>query len=130
METDLTDVEAAQALGKHRRTLQRWCTAGKLPGAYKAGRSWRIPRRALREKGLGEALISDDLEREVRAATLLCEAVRLELEGLKGQVRPVFGAPPVDGRNWPRIARELEGLEAGLSGLADLAGRVPRRAGQ
>ena len=37
----------AQALGKSVRTIQRWCQAGKLPGSYHAGRSWRIPRSAL-----------------------------------------------------------------------------------
>jgi excisionase family DNA binding protein len=40
---DLSDSEVAQALNKSVRTVQRWCLAGRLSGAYKAGRSWRIP---------------------------------------------------------------------------------------
>lgn len=43
----LTDAEAAAELRKHPRTIRRWCQAGRLPGAFKAGRSWRIPRSAL-----------------------------------------------------------------------------------
>jgi len=44
---DLTDREVARALRKSLRTVQRYCAKGALPGAYKAGRSWRIPRAAL-----------------------------------------------------------------------------------
>jgi excisionase family DNA binding protein len=44
---DLSDREVARVLRKSVRTIQRWCQAGKLPGAYHAGRSWRIPRSAL-----------------------------------------------------------------------------------
>lgn len=25
------------------RTLQEWCKAGKVPGAFKMGKDWRIP---------------------------------------------------------------------------------------
>jgi excisionase family DNA binding protein len=127
MATDLSDVEAAAALGTHKRTIQRWCSAGKLPGAYKAGRKWRIPPRALREAKLGEALITDDIERELRAATLVCEQVREEMEGLKLGSERRNPDPPADGRSWARIANELERLEEALSGLAALARRVPRR---
>lgn len=72
MATDLTDGEAAGLLGKHPRTIQRWCQAGKLPGAYKAGRSWRIPRAALRQAKLGPALAEDDWVRQARLAIALC----------------------------------------------------------
>jgi len=44
---DLSDREVAQALRKSVRTVQRWCASGRLSGAYKAGRSWRIPRATL-----------------------------------------------------------------------------------
>lgn len=118
----------AALLGKHPRTIQRRCRAGKLPGAYKAGRSWRIPRHALREAKLGEALIRDDVERELRAATLVCEQLREEMEAFKlgsGRMNP---DRPAGGRNWALVARELERLEAALSGLAELARHVPRSA--
>jgi Helix-turn-helix domain len=46
----------ARLLRKDPRTMQRWCRQGKLPGAYKAGRSWRIPPAALREAKLAAAL--------------------------------------------------------------------------
>lgn len=42
-----TDREVAAALRKSQRTIQRWCAAGRLPGAFKAGRAWRIPEVAL-----------------------------------------------------------------------------------
>jgi len=48
MARDLADHEVARELGMHPRSIQRRCQAGTLPGAYKAGRSWRIPRSALR----------------------------------------------------------------------------------
>jgi excisionase family DNA binding protein len=123
---DLTDKEVAKLLRKHPRTVQRRCQAGKLPGAYKAGRSWRIPPRALRGAKLGEALIRDDVERELRAATLVCEQLRKEMEALKLGSDRLHPDPPSDGRNWPLVARELERLEGSLSGLAKLAARVPR----
>jgi hypothetical protein len=43
----LTDVEVAALLRKHPRTIRRWCQADQLPGAHKAGRSWRVPRSSL-----------------------------------------------------------------------------------
>ncbi|MGH8574287.1 MAG: helix-turn-helix domain-containing protein [Gammaproteobacteria bacterium] len=52
MTTDMTDMEVAEALRKHRRTIQRWAQKGLLPGAYKAGRAWRIPRSALHRANL------------------------------------------------------------------------------
>lgn len=27
------------------RTLQEWCKAGKVPGAFKIGKDWRIPKK-------------------------------------------------------------------------------------
>lgn len=44
---DLSDQEVADVLGKAVITVQKWCKTGKLAGAYKAGRSWRIPEDAL-----------------------------------------------------------------------------------
>jgi excisionase family DNA binding protein len=114
---DLTDIELARRLGKHPRTVQRWCKAGKLPGAYKAGRSWRIPRRSVREAGLGMALRDDDGERELRAATLVCRELSAELDAMRG---PPQATPPVP-RNWRAIARRLEQLESALQGLPKLA---------
>jgi len=47
-ETYYTDREAALALNVSPRSVQRYCSDGKLPGAFKEGRSWRIPAQALR----------------------------------------------------------------------------------
>ncbi|MCA1700698.1 MAG: helix-turn-helix domain-containing protein, partial [Actinobacteria bacterium] len=81
MSRDLSDQQVAQALGKHPRSIQRWCQAGKLPGAYKAGRSWRIPRAALRAARVDRALRSDGIARELLAATLACRELCADLEG-------------------------------------------------
>lgn len=131
MATDLSDREAANLLGKHMRTVQRWCAAGKLPGSYKAGRTWRIPRRALQAAGLGQALAGDPVDAEVESAIALCDQIRAELVALKGQELPALGrrdpmARPA-GRNWAALARRLERLEDALKGLPDLAAQVPRR---
>src|SRR5437868_2556501 len=85
---DLTDTEVAQRLGKHPRTIQRWCSAGRLPGAYKAGRSWRIPHAALRRAELGAALEQDDYRSELRAAVRACEEIRQELSTLRLDQEP------------------------------------------
>jgi hypothetical protein len=58
---------------------------------------------------------------------LVCEQLRDEMASLKlgsGRLNP---DPPTDGRSWAVVANELENLERALSGLADLARRVPRR---
>jgi excisionase family DNA binding protein len=39
--------EVAKLLGFHPDTVRLWCREGKLPGARKFGRDWRIPRSAL-----------------------------------------------------------------------------------
>ena len=44
---DLTDREVAERTRASLRTVQRWCSNGRLPGAYKVGRAWRIPTTAL-----------------------------------------------------------------------------------
>lgn len=116
---DLTDREAARELGKHVRTVQRWCRAGDLPGARKVGRSWRIPAAAIRARRAAAAGGRDDVERELRAATLACQALRTELEQTKARGRPAVG------RNWRRVARELEALHAALAGLPSSPSQVP-----
>ncbi len=125
--TDLSDVQVANALGKHKRTIQRWCASGKLLGAYKAGRSWRIPPSALREAGLSKALSRDGVEQELRAAARLCGQLRGELEAMKGQIRPALASRAQDpgGRNWASTAMDLARLEKAVEGLADLAKRAP-----
>jgi len=128
MQGDLSDKEVAKLLRKHPRTIQRRCQAGKFPGAYKAGRSWRIPRQTLREAKLGEALVRDAVERELRAATIACEQLRQELEALKAKPRPPFASAFEDGgRNWRAVHHQLDKLQEALRGLPELAGSVPGR---
>jgi excisionase family DNA binding protein len=47
-EFDLTIAEAAACLRQKPSTVRNWCSAGYIRG-YKRGRSWRVPRQALRE---------------------------------------------------------------------------------
>lgn len=108
---DLTDVEVARALRKHPRTIQRWCKAGKLPGAYKAGRAWRIPRRSLRSAQLSRAFGADQIERELGAAALACGELAEELDALEVHV------PPPLVRNWRRADRALGELQRALGEL-------------
>jgi len=91
MTRDLSDREVARALGKHPRSIQRWCGAGRLPGAYKAGRSWRIPRSALRAAQVDRALGSGGIERELRAAAVACRELRSDLEGADERRRAALG---------------------------------------
>ena len=35
--------EVAAELGKSERTVQLWCQTGKIAGAFKVGKEWRIP---------------------------------------------------------------------------------------
>ena len=44
---DLTVEAAAQLLKRKPSTVRGWCAAGDLPGAYRRGRAWYIPRAAL-----------------------------------------------------------------------------------
>lgn len=39
----LTIAEYAKAIGASKKTVGRWCRAGKIAGADKPGRDWRIP---------------------------------------------------------------------------------------
>lgn len=119
MATDLNDREAARLLDKHPRTIQRWCERGKLPGAYKAGRSWRIPRRALQQAKLGPALADDDWIRELQLATATCKQIRAEADHIKRHRRASMT------RDWPKLARELKQLALATDGLEDIARRIP-----
>ena len=111
MRRDLTDAEVARVLGKHPRTIQRWCNQQKLPGAYRSGRSWRIPRSALRAAQLARAFRASDGERELRAAMLRCHELQAEIEDIK---RSGPGAVRSD---WPRLVRELDTLASAIEGL-------------
>ena len=44
---DLTLVQVADALDRSVSTIRTWCNSNRMVGAYKLGRSWRIPRAAL-----------------------------------------------------------------------------------
>ena len=39
----LSTREYAELLGKHPVTISKWLTAGRITGALKVGRQWRIP---------------------------------------------------------------------------------------
>ncbi|MDQ4072451.1 MAG: helix-turn-helix domain-containing protein, partial [Actinomycetota bacterium] len=106
-------------LGLHKRSIQRRCKASKLPGAYQVGRSWRIPPSALRAAELDRAFGRDDVERELRAATLVCRTLAAEIEEGKLPRR----APVAS--NWLRIARELERLHEALERLPARPSEVP-----
>ena len=45
----LTPEEAAEHLGIPRKTIIFLCAEGRLAGAFKAGRRWRVPGRAVRK---------------------------------------------------------------------------------
>ncbi len=119
MARDLSDTEVARELGKHPRTIQRWCKAGALPGARKLGRSWRIPAADVRATRVAQANGADDVERELRAARVVCEQLKQEMD-----VAIDRRAAPVE-RNWRRIARELEKLHRALGGLPSRPDEVP-----
>lgn len=102
--TDWTDREVAAALRKSVRTVQRWCDAGKLPGAHKAGRSWRIPGRALTRAQVTAVRahhrrVEDQVRAELRTTTKLLDdldlsevdaaAVRVDLDRLLAAVKRV-----------------------------------------
>ena len=103
-------------LGKHPRTIQRWCQEGKLPGCYKAGRSWRIPRGTLRQAGLGNALEPDKTAAKLKAAHALTESLRAEFEESRRRKQPSRIAD--DGHE---IATQARRLEASAKRLAELA---------
>jgi len=119
MGPELRDYEAALMVDKHPRTIQRWCQAGKLPGAYKAGRSWRIPRSAL--GGLSVRREAEPLERYVNAATTACRVLDAELRSLEEEGRPPFP------RNWQRLAGALRALQGSLDGLPERVNRAAIR---
>ena len=71
-----TTWEAAELLGISYRTIRRWCSAGKLPGAQlRMGNrrlGWRIPYRLVDELARGAVLLSDgtlQLQLEAAAAS-------------------------------------------------------------
>jgi excisionase family DNA binding protein len=66
-------------LRKHHRTIQRWAQKGLLPGAYKAGRSWRIPRSALARAKLDARRYDEYLLAELRAARHAIESAPPDL---------------------------------------------------
>lgn len=109
----------ARRLGKHPRTIQRWCQKGNLPGAYHAGRSWRIPASALRKAEVDRAFRPEEVERELRAAMRVCQTLTAEIEQAKRRRRP-----PVE-RNWRRIALEVGQLRRALAGLPESPSQVP-----
>jgi len=60
---DLTPETAGELIGKSPSTVRGWCAAGSIPGSYKLGRTWRIPRAALRSFLDGKATKPRESER-------------------------------------------------------------------
>src|SRR5688572_9196754 len=116
MGADLTDVEAARLVRKHPRTIQRWCTKGRLRGAYKAGRSWRIPADALVKAGLGAALEPDTLESKLAVAHAAVQELLAELDDAARQKQR-----PVVHREWDAVAARARTLASSSARLADVA---------
>ena len=55
---DLTIDAIAKALDRSPNTVRRWCASGRIRGAYRLGREWRVPRaslQSLRESGEPES---------------------------------------------------------------------------
>lgn len=116
MAADLNDVDAARLVRKDVRTVQRWCMAGKLPGAYKSGRSWRIPTDALIKAGLGTALEPDRLEFKLTAAQAVVDQLRAELEDSARR-----NQPPIVKRDWDSVATSARKLGSTSKRLAERA---------
>jgi hypothetical protein len=110
------DVEVARLVRKDVRTVQRWCVAGKLPGAYKAGRSWRIPTDALINAGLGGALQPDTLEAHLATAQAVVDQLIAELDESARRKQP-----PIVAREWDSIATSARKLGSASKRLAQLA---------
>jgi hypothetical protein len=112
----------ARLVRKHVRTVQRWCMAGKLPGAYKAGRSWRIPPDALINVGLGSALEPDTPEAHLATAQAVVERLIAELDDSARRKQP-----PIVAREWHSIATSARRLRSASKRLAELAEYASRR---
>jgi hypothetical protein len=101
---------------------QRWCTQGSLPGAYKAGRSWRIPADALVTAGLETSLETDELGAQLSAAQAPVEHLLAELgDAVQRKQRPVVE------REWNHVAARATRLASASRKLAELAAEAHRR---
>ena len=122
MTADLNDVEVARLFRKDVRTVQRWCMAGKLPGAYKSGRSWRITTDALIRAGLGTALEPDRLESKLTAAQAVVDQLLSEIDDSARRKQP-----PIVEREWDSVARSARKLGSTSKRLAEGAAAVHER---
>src|SRR5437879_848682 len=52
---DLTVAQVAELLNRPESTIRDWLDSGRLAGAYKRGRVWRVPRTAINKGKLGRA---------------------------------------------------------------------------
>src|SRR5438876_9123747 len=52
---DLTVAQVAESLNRPESTIRDWLDSGRLTGAYKRGKVWRVPRAALDKGRLGRA---------------------------------------------------------------------------
>jgi excisionase family DNA binding protein len=59
---DLTVEQAAKHLHRSESTIRDWVESGRLPGAYKRGRVWRVPRTAL-NNGIPTGRVDNGLAR-------------------------------------------------------------------
>jgi len=136
---DLTDREVAELLGPSVVTVQRWCRDGRLAGAYKVGRKWRIPVRAA-----DEMRSSTDARKARRArergirGDMTTGTLRHILE-LLGEIKREAAAGTLDaGRDWSAddvayglslVAGAAEEAEAAVRRSAALSLNPPFRPG-
>jgi len=52
---ELTVAQVAASLNRPESTIRDWLDSGRLTGAYKRGKVWRVPRTALNKGRLGRA---------------------------------------------------------------------------
>ena len=52
---ELTVAQVAASLNRPESTIRDWLDSGRLSGAYKRGKVWRVPRTALNKGRLGRA---------------------------------------------------------------------------
>ena len=56
---DLTVAQAAVLLNRPESTIRDWLDSGRLTGAYKTGKVWRVPRAALETQATGRASVDE-----------------------------------------------------------------------
>src|SRR5579859_4580189 len=129
----LTVEEAAARLKVERRTVVRLCAAGRLRGARKVGRCWRVPESAILAL-FAEPIVDADLPREAqgnapRDGVERPSAARGDRRGQQGRGARARGAdaPSTRGRPIPDAAADGPGFLRLLDGgVRTPRARAPR----